>query len=78
MADKHTRRRSREPDIVAGNGLIDRRALLGRGIVYAGAVSAGVGASLNGAAAEPLRRTACISSSPAAASRTSIRTSTSF
>jgi sulfane dehydrogenase subunit SoxC len=54
MADKHARRRSREPDIVAGNGLIDRRALLGRGIVYAGAVSAGVGASLNGAAAEPL------------------------
>jgi hypothetical protein len=25
MADKQTRRRSREPDIVAGNGLIDRR-----------------------------------------------------
>ena len=25
MADKHTRRRSRESDIVAGNGLIDRR-----------------------------------------------------
>jgi sulfane dehydrogenase subunit SoxC len=54
MADKHTRRRSGEPEKVAGNGLIDRRALLGRGIVYAGAVSAGVGTSLNGAAAEPL------------------------
>jgi sulfane dehydrogenase subunit SoxC len=39
---------------VAGNGLIDRRALLGRGIVFAGAMGTGVGASL-GAAAEPLQ-----------------------
>jgi hypothetical protein len=29
----------------AGNGLIDRRALLGRGMVFAGAVSAGIGPS---------------------------------
>src|SRR6516164_2209412 len=46
-------RSSREPEIVAGNGLIDRRALLGRGIVYAGAASAAVGTGLTGAAAEP-------------------------
>jgi sulfane dehydrogenase subunit SoxC len=47
--------KQRSPDeIVAGNGLIDRRALLGRGIVYAGAAGAAVGAGLTGAAAEPL------------------------
>ncbi len=38
---------------VAGNGLIHRRALLGRGIAVAGAM--GAGASLTGAAAEPLK-----------------------
>jgi len=54
MADSQSRKRTPEPEIVAGNGLIDRRALLGRGIVYAGAVSAGVGASATGAAAEAL------------------------
>src|SRR5262249_41485381 len=37
---------------VAGNGLLDRRALLGRGILFAGAAS-GVGTSLTGADAEP-------------------------
>src|SRR5919108_46386 len=40
---------------VAGNGLLDRRALLGRGIVFAGAMGTGVGTSLTGAAAEPLQ-----------------------
>src|SRR5262245_34199079 len=40
---------------VAGNGLLNRRALLGHGIVLAGAASAGVGTSLTGAAAEPLK-----------------------
>jgi sulfane dehydrogenase subunit SoxC len=39
---------------VAGNGLIDRRALLGRGILVAGAAATGVGGSLTSAAAEPL------------------------
>jgi sulfane dehydrogenase subunit SoxC len=39
---------------VAGKGLIDRRALLGRGMTFAGAMSAGAGTSLTGAAAEPL------------------------
>src|SRR6266700_3452673 len=40
---------------VAGNGLLDRRALLGRGIMFAGAVSTGVGSSPTTAAADPLR-----------------------
>ena len=39
---------------VAGNGLLDRRALLGRGVMLAGAVGAGTAGSLTGAAAEPL------------------------
>jgi sulfane dehydrogenase subunit SoxC len=43
-----------ERQIAAGNGLLHRRALLGRGIVYAGALAAGSTASPNGAAAEPL------------------------
>jgi len=40
-------------EFVAGNGLLDRRALLGRGMILAGAAGVGVGAS--GAAAEPLQ-----------------------
>ena len=43
-------RHSDSPPTVAGNGLLDRRALLGRGIALAGAV----GTSLTSAAAEPL------------------------
>src|SRR5215475_3715867 len=39
---------------VAANGLLDRRALLGRGIALAGAMSTGVSTSLTSAAAEPL------------------------
>src|SRR5262249_10436279 len=39
---------------VAGNGLLDRRALLGRGIVLAGAVTTGASTALTSAAAEPL------------------------
>jgi sulfane dehydrogenase subunit SoxC len=42
-------------EAVAGNGLLDRRALLGRGIVFAGAMTTGVGTSLTSAAAEPLK-----------------------
>ena len=38
------------PPAVAGNGLLDRRALLGSGIALAGAI----GTSLTSAAAEPL------------------------
>jgi len=40
-------------ELAAGNGLLHRRALLGRGLALAGA--AGVGASATGAAAEPLQ-----------------------
>jgi hypothetical protein len=48
-------RQDRSPIIaVAGNGLLDRRALLGRGIVLAGAIGTGAAGTLNGAAAEPL------------------------
>ena len=39
---------------VAANGLIDRRALLGRGVLIAGAMGTGVSASPIGAAADPL------------------------
>jgi sulfane dehydrogenase subunit SoxC len=39
---------------VAGNGVLHRRALLGRGLALAGAVGASVGVSATGAAAEPL------------------------
>src|SRR5262245_44431798 len=41
-------------ELVAGNGLLDRRALLGRGIALAGAMGTG-GAAITGAAAEPLQ-----------------------
>jgi sulfane dehydrogenase subunit SoxC len=39
---------------VAGNGLLDRRMLLGRGAAIAGAVGSGLALSSTGAAAEPL------------------------
>src|SRR5579871_1970832 len=42
-----------EPETVAGNGLLHRRALLGQGLIFASAVGAGIGPA--GAAAEPLR-----------------------
>jgi sulfane dehydrogenase subunit SoxC len=42
-------------EAVAGNGLLDRRALLGRGILLAGAVGTGTAGTLTGAAAEPLK-----------------------
>ena len=50
-----SRRRGREPslDHVAGNGLINRRALLGQGIAIAGAM--GAAGTVTGAAAEPLK-----------------------
>jgi sulfane dehydrogenase subunit SoxC len=46
--------RGQSLEAAAGNGLIDRRALLGRGMVFAGAMGAGVGASSAAAGAEPL------------------------
>src|SRR5579862_8777017 len=39
---------------VAGNGLVHRRALLGRGVAFAGALATGAGLNAPGAAAEPL------------------------
>jgi sulfane dehydrogenase subunit SoxC len=39
---------------VAGNGVLDRRALLGRGLAFAGAVGTAVGAASTRASAEPL------------------------
>jgi sulfane dehydrogenase subunit SoxC len=41
-------------EAAAGNGLINRRALLGHGMVFAGAMSAGMGPSPAAAGAEPL------------------------
>src|SRR5262245_17462781 len=49
------RRKIPPPEPIAGNGLLDRRALLGRGIIFAGAMGTGAGASLTGAVAEPLQ-----------------------
>jgi sulfane dehydrogenase subunit SoxC len=48
--DRNARGQSLEA--AAGNGLIDRRALLGRGMVFAGAMGAGIGPASAGA--EPL------------------------
>src|SRR6266403_4862965 len=50
IKDRNARGQSLEA--VAGNGLIDRRALLGRGVVFAGAMGAGIGPAAAGA--EPL------------------------
>ena len=40
MADTPLKSRNAGPEIVAGNGLLHRRALLGQGMVFAGAVGA--------------------------------------
>src|SRR5262249_43512385 len=52
------KRRGKNPDEgaeqVAGNGLLHRRTLLGRGIAVAGALGAGLGPNATGAPAEPL------------------------
>ncbi|HYM18926.1 MAG TPA: sulfite dehydrogenase [Micropepsaceae bacterium] len=53
MANK--RRTKSDLPVIAGNGLLDRRALLGRGVMIAGAMGTGLGASLASAAAEPLK-----------------------
>ena len=55
MSTAHRRRRTKSASIeaVAGNGLLHRRALLGSGFVYAGAMSTGALGSF-AAAAEPL------------------------
>src|SRR6185437_1041421 len=48
------RRHGDSPPEVAANGLIDRRTLLGRGVLIAGAIGTGVTTSLTSAADEPL------------------------
>jgi sulfane dehydrogenase subunit SoxC len=55
-AMNHSTQKHKNPgvEVVAGNGLLHRRALLGRGIVFAGTMT-GIGTSLTGAAAEPLK-----------------------
>ncbi len=54
MSNSPRRGRAPSSDFVAGNGLINRRALLGQGMAVAGAMGAGLGAT-TGAAAEPLK-----------------------
>jgi sulfane dehydrogenase subunit SoxC len=54
MVDKPLESRNAEPEFVAGNGLMHRRALLGQGILFAGAVGVSLGGGLASAAAEPL------------------------
>ncbi len=49
-----SRRSGSSIEQVAGNGVLDRRALLGRGVMLAGALGAGTAGSPTGAAAEPL------------------------
>src|SRR5262245_46761053 len=53
----YRRRRTQSSPIeaVAGNGLLDRRALLRRGVILAGAMSMAPLGSRTGAAVEPLR-----------------------
>ena len=50
-----TKMRRIEIEQVAGNGLLDRRALLGRGVMLAGALGAGAVGAATGAGAEPLK-----------------------
>src|SRR6266436_10297422 len=53
MSTTHRRGRTPSLDLVAGNGLINRRALLGQGIALAGAM--GAAGTVTGAAAEPIK-----------------------
>src|SRR5437763_3377681 len=54
ISDRRRRTKLSPIEPVAGNGLLDRRALLGRGVVFAGAMSTGAFGSATGAAAEPV------------------------
>src|SRR5438045_1728173 len=55
ISDRRRRTKSSPIEPVAGNGLLDRRALLGRSVVLAGAMSTGAfGAATGAAAAEPV------------------------
>jgi sulfane dehydrogenase subunit SoxC len=60
MSISDSRRHKIKPspvEAVAGNGLLHRRALIGRGVILAGAMSTASFGSLTGAAAEPLKDT---------------------
>ncbi len=54
MTNKLAESEDNRTPVVAGNGLLDRRALLGRGVAFAGAMTAGTATSLTSAAAEPI------------------------
>src|SRR5262249_4101598 len=54
ISNRSRRTKSSHVEAIAGNGLLNRRALLGRGAVLAGAVSAAPLGALTSAAAEPL------------------------
>ena len=53
VSHPHRRITSSSIEAVAGNGLLNRRALLGRGAILVGGMTAGPLQSLTGAAAEP-------------------------
>src|ERR1700686_3802044 len=53
MINSKLRGQQPSQELVAGNGLINRRTLLGRGIAIAGAM--GTAGTITGAAAEPLK-----------------------
>src|ERR1700722_2168569 len=55
MSSKNKKSTLPDVEVVAGNGLLHRRALLGRGIVLAGAMTTGTAGALTAAAAEPLK-----------------------
>ncbi len=54
MSTSSNRWRAPSLDDVAGNGLMNRRVLLGHGMALAGAIGAGAAGTVTGAAAEPL------------------------
>lgn len=62
MAKKQTKTRFQEPESVAGNGLLHRRALLGQGALFAGAAVTGLGASIvntSGCLTRPWIKSSC-------------------
>jgi hypothetical protein len=58
MSSKKEKSTPPDVEVVAGNGLLHRRALLGRGIVFAGAMTTGAAGALTAAAAVTLPRRA--------------------
>jgi hypothetical protein len=54
MSTSSNRWRAPSLDDVAGNGVMNRRALLGHGFAFAGAMGAGAAGTATGTAAEPV------------------------